>query len=84
MRGYVWLDEVIQLLGQVPSLSLDHDLGDDGRSTGYDVFLWIEEAVAMLGFVLPRITIHSGNASVVEKVTTGWHHRTAGENVGRV
>jgi hypothetical protein len=29
----------------VQELSLDHDLGDDARGTGYDVILWIEEAV---------------------------------------
>ena len=39
-----WPDEVITLLasGEVTHLSLDHDLGDDDRGTGYDVVLWIE------------------------------------------
>jgi len=57
IRAY-WPDEVIALLntGQVEELSLDHDLGDDHRGTGYDVILWIEKAVALRGFVPPRIT----------------------------
>jgi hypothetical protein len=42
-----WPDEVIKLLsaGGVTALSSDHDLGDDERGTGYDVVLWLEEAV---------------------------------------
>ena len=49
MRVY-WPDEAIALLesGAVEELSLDHDLGDDERGTGYDVVLWIEEAVALV------------------------------------
>ncbi len=48
-----WPSEAIELLqtGQVTELSLDHDLGDDARGTGYDVVLWVEEQVAMHGFV---------------------------------
>ena len=44
-----WPSEAIALLqtGEVEELSLDHDLGDDERGTGYDVVLWIEEAVAL-------------------------------------
>lgn len=36
-----WPDEVIELLstGTATELSLDHDLGDDERGTGYDVVL---------------------------------------------
>jgi hypothetical protein len=60
-----WPDEAIELLraGQVSEISLDHDLGDDQRGTGYDVLLWIEEAVAMRGFVPPRMSVHSANAA---------------------
>jgi len=38
-----WPAEAIALLetGQVRELSLDHDLGDDTRGTGYDVVLWV-------------------------------------------
>jgi len=58
-----WPDEAIAHLkgGQVTHLSLDHDLGDDARGTGYDVLLWIEQAVAVDGFKPPKITVHSAN-----------------------
>ena len=36
--------------GNVTEISLDHDLGDDDRGTGYDVILWIEQALATSGF----------------------------------
>ncbi|MEN5253575.1 cyclic-phosphate processing receiver domain-containing protein [Pseudomonas protegens] len=72
VRAY-WPDEVIALLkaGGIEDISLDHDLGDDQRGTGYDVILWIEEAVALNGFHPPRIHIHSANASAVEKMRAG-------------
>ena len=40
-----WPEDAIALLktNQVTDLSLDHDLGDDNRGTGYDVVLWVEE-----------------------------------------
>ena len=68
-----WPDEVIALLesGEVVELSLDHDLGDDARGTGYDVVLWIEEAVALRGFSPPRMTVHSANSSAREKMQAG-------------
>lgn len=71
-RAY-WPSETIALLetGEVTDLSLDHDLGDDERGTGYDVILWIEEAVALRDFVPPRITVHSSNASAAEKMRAG-------------
>ncbi|SDY90581.1 hypothetical protein SAMN04487939_10889 [Lysobacter sp. yr284] len=58
-----WPDEAIALLaaGAVTDLSLDHDLGDDARGTGYDVLLWIERAVAERGFAAPRLQVHSAN-----------------------
>jgi hypothetical protein len=58
-----WPAEVIALLetGEVEELSLDHDLGDEHR-TGYDVLVWIEEAVALRGFQPPVIAVHSANA----------------------
>lgn len=58
-----WPGEVISLLEseQVATVSLDHDLGDDSRGTGYDVLLWLEEAVARYGFVPPEILIHTAN-----------------------
>ena len=68
-----WPDEVIALLesGEVAELSLDHDLGDDAGGTGYDVVLWIEEAVALRGFRPPRMTVHSANSSAREKMQAG-------------
>ena len=66
-----WPSEVIALLQEecVTELSLDHDLGDDVRGTGYDVLLWLEGAVSS-GFEPPkRIVIHSANASVWRKMS---------------
>ncbi len=68
-----WPDEVIKLLetGGVTELSLDHDLGDDARGTGYDVIRWIEEAVAVREFVPPAIRVHSANSSARERMVLG-------------
>ena len=68
-----WPDEAIDLLssGVVSEISLDHDLGDDQRGTGYDVILWIEEAVATRGFCPPTIGVHSANSSAREKMERG-------------
>lgn len=68
-----WPSEAIALLktGAVEELSLDHDLGDDERGTGYDVVLWIEEAVALHQFNPPKITVHSANSSAREKMLAG-------------
>ena len=68
-----WPSEAIALLetGRVSEISLDHDLGDDARGTGYDVVLWIEEAVALRGFTPPRMSVHSANASAAIKMKAG-------------
>lgn len=65
-----WPDEAICLLrsGKVVEISLDHDLGDDKRGTGYDVLLWIEQAVVLDGFVPPTMRIHSANSSARKKM----------------
>ncbi len=66
-----WPSEVIELLegGCVTHLSLDHDLGDDERGTGYDVLLWVEEAVVTASFVPPvEIKVHSANAGARPKM----------------
>ena len=48
--------------GIVYEISLDHDLGDDRRGTGYNILLWIEnEIVINSDFKLPKITIHTAN-----------------------
>lgn len=71
--GVRWPDEAIDLLESccVTEISLDHDLGDDESRTGYDVILWIEEAVALRGFVPPQITVHSANSSARMKMEAG-------------
>jgi len=68
-----WPDEAIKLLesGRVVELSLDHDLGDDERGTGYDVILWVEEEVALRGFKPPRMSVHSANSSARDKMLAG-------------
>jgi hypothetical protein len=62
-RRVYWPDEAIALLksGEVEEISLDHDLGDDARGTGYDVLLWVEQAVVTEGFRPPKIKIHTDN-----------------------
>jgi len=75
-QGWVrvyWPEEAIELLqtGEVIEISLDHDLGDDERGTGYDVVLWIEEAVIINGFMPPKIYVHSANSSAREKMELG-------------
>ena len=57
--------------GKVTDISLDHDLGDDERGTGYDVVLWMEEQVALHGFGPPKITVHSANVSARTKMEAG-------------
>lgn len=65
-----WPEEVIRLLeqGNVAELSLDHDLGDDAHGTGYDVLLWLEEAVAVRGFRPPRLIVHSANPAAGQRM----------------
>ncbi len=79
-----WPDEAIELLeaGGVTELSLDHDLGDDARGTGYDVIRWIEEAVALREFVPPMIRVHSANSSARKRMLLGIESikRLAGKN----
>lgn len=66
----LWPHEVIELLktNDVECISLDHDLGDDERGTGYDVLTWIEEEVVISGFEPPKIRIHTANPVAYEKM----------------
>ena len=68
-----WPEEVIALLesGGVTHVSLDHDLGDDERGTGYEIVLWVENAVVTRGFVPPILTVHSANSSAKLKMLAG-------------
>jgi len=75
-QGWVrvyWPDEAIALLeqGNVEEISLDHDLGDDTRGTGYDVVRWIEQAVVLHGFVPPVMRVHSANPAAVKRMNEG-------------
>jgi len=68
-----WPEEAIKYLesGDVEIISLDHDLGDDDHGTGYDVILWIEEAVVNNNFKPPEIIVHSANVSARIKMEAG-------------
>lgn len=68
-----WPKDAIKLLetGEVEEISLDHDLGDDDRGTGYDVVCWIEEAVITKAFRPPIIKVHSANPSARNKMEAG-------------
>lgn len=68
-----WPDEAVPLLetGDVEVVSLDHDLGDDEKGTGYDVILWIEEAVFTRGFQPPEILVHSANPAARQRMEAG-------------
>ncbi len=65
-----WPDEVIALLvaGGVSEVSLDHDLGDDDRGTGYSVLVWIEEQVVLYDFDPPILHVHSANGGARPKM----------------
>lgn len=70
VRAY-WPNEVITLLrtGAVTEISLDHDLGNDERGTGYSVLVWIEEQVFLHGMVPPAVHVHSANSSAKLKMS---------------
>ncbi|OYD77455.1 UNVERIFIED_ORG: hypothetical protein BDU10_2560 [Burkholderia sp. CF145] len=67
--GVIW--QLPRWQTEIEAFSLDHDLGDDERGTGYDVILWIEEAVALRGFRPPKILVHSANSSARNKMLSG-------------
>lgn len=75
-----WPADAIDLLktGKVQEISLDHDLGDDDRGTGYDVVLWIEEQVIDNEFNPPIVHVHTANVSARQKMEAGvaniWRH----------
>lgn len=71
--------------GIVEWLSLDHDLGT--TETGYDVLLWLEQAVAEdPDFPLPGIIIHSANPVGRSRMEAAKQSilRLAGQDVVRV
>ena len=68
-----WPFEAIALMEKyaVTEISLDHDLGNDTKGTGYDIILWIEEQVASNNYVPPEIKVHSANISARKKMEAG-------------
>ncbi len=71
VRAY-WPSEVIALLerGGVTEVSLDHDLGDDQRGTGYDVIL-DRGSCSNKGVQAATIVVHSANSSARIKMELG-------------
>lgn len=74
IRTY-WPNEVIDILKlhKVTKLSLDHDLGDDERGTGYMPLVWIEEQMAINGYIgnnfqPPVLNVHSANGPAAAKM----------------
>jgi hypothetical protein len=66
-----WPYQVVQLLetGEVTHLSLDHDLGDDKRGTGYDVLPEIERMINDGTLAqLPELTVHSANPAARQRM----------------
>ena len=76
---WVWVktpEAAIELLetGEVEEISFDHDLGLDeagGERTGYEVLLWVEEAVVLRGFKPPVMTVHSANPPGHDRLLRG-------------
>jgi hypothetical protein len=73
-RLLAWWGGWVTKTGKVIEVSLDHDLRDDDRGTGYDVVLWIEEAVFSNAFIPPVIKVHSANISARKKMELGIEH----------
>ena len=70
MRVY-WPDELFQLFTNyhVDVISLDHDLGNDKRGTGYDVLATIEEMVVYNKLTeIPEIRIHTANPAARKRM----------------
>lgn len=75
--GARWPEDVIALIqkGGVEIVSLDHDLGDDARGTGYDVITWLErETHENPQFIAPKVLIHTQNPSARLRMELGRTH----------
>jgi len=78
---------------RITHLSLDHDLGDDlNIGTGYDVLLWIEEAIGAtprrINYLPDIISVHSANpvgrnrmVKAIESIRERWE-RVNDDNIG--
>lgn len=65
--------EAIELLqtGRVDEITLDFDLGYDAEGnelTGYQVAVWVEEAVVLRNFKPPSMQVHSANSPGHERL----------------
>jgi hypothetical protein len=76
--GWVWVKsawDAIDMIadGNVAVCSLDHDLGDRVEvGEGYDVILWIEEAIVERDFTaVPKIVVHSSNGPAKKRMIAG-------------
>lgn len=68
--GVKTAEETVRVLrtGRVTQLSLDHDLGPRAVGTGYDVLVWLEQAVFAGRLRVPKIYIHTANPSARVKM----------------
>lgn len=67
----LWPDELFSLCNshKVDIISLDHDLGNDKRGTGYDVLLAIERAVVENKLShIPEIRLHTANPAARQRM----------------
>lgn len=55
----------------VSEISLDHDLGDDKRGTGYDIINFLEKLLNEKSVSLPKIYIHTMNSVAKERMIAG-------------
>ena len=73
--GWVWIKTVpaaLSLLrrGLVSEVSLDHDLGEEGGGTGYDVACFIEQEAFHGRLARLRWAVHSANPVGKERMQT--------------
>jgi len=66
-----WPDEVFSLCNNynIKTISLDHDLGNDKKGTGYDVLLAVEKSVVENKLTkIPEIRIHTANPAARKRM----------------
>ena len=58
---FYWPEDIYPLLDKnmVTEISLDHDLGDDKRGTGYDIINYLEKLIVERYIFVPKIYIHN-------------------------
>jgi hypothetical protein len=72
--------EAIELLktGKVTSIGFDHDLGSDSHGTGYDVAVYLEQAVIKDEIPMPEVSVHTQNPVGRERICmalrNAWNH----------